>query len=77
MNPKNLSKAEIETLIFLGEGWVCDRIKSADLVDTYDKEKYAAAYEVEFYAPESFDGVLNAAKVFISYLPNGKLIAKI
>ena len=69
MNPKKLTESEIQSLIYVGEGWVCDPIERAILVLSYNKEKYAAAYHVEFSNPE-----FEAIKVFISYKPNGTLI---
>jgi hypothetical protein len=80
LNPKNLTESDIETLIYNGEGWVCSPIERAILLLKYNKELYAAVYHVEFEDDGSFpdeETRIEGTKVFISYLPNGTMIAKL
>jgi hypothetical protein len=72
LNPLELSAAEIEMLIYLGEGWLCDPIESVTLLGDFDKKLFAAKYRIEFV------GNFISADVNISFKPNtGELIAEI
>jgi hypothetical protein len=72
LNPLKLSEAEIEMLIYRGEGWLCDPIESVTLLGDFDKKLFAAKYRVKF------SSIFDETDVNISFKPNtGELIAEI
>jgi len=78
MNPKELDEAVLKVLLYETEGFLCD-IERATLLCQYDSEKYAAVYQAVFFDDGSFpdeETRLNGCKIFISFKPNGKLIAQ-